>query len=94
MTHFRLDVTITSITSGFWPDVTLDGSLPDAIFGPATPRRVSHLGHVPAGHSRRVGRRFRGLAVEQGGFEGVSRPPRVASVMTAAVRRNGAAASR
>ena len=31
MTHFRLDVTktsITSITSGFWPDVTLDGSLP------------------------------------------------------------------
>ena len=33
MTHFRLDVTITSITSitsGFWPDVTLDGSLPGA----------------------------------------------------------------
>ena len=31
VTHFRLDVTITSITSitsGFWPDVTLDGSLP------------------------------------------------------------------
>ena len=33
VTHFRLDVTktsITSITSGFWPDVTLDGSLPGA----------------------------------------------------------------
>ena len=33
MTHFRLDVTITSITSitsGFRPDVTLDGSLPGA----------------------------------------------------------------
>ena len=28
-----------------------------------------------------------------GGFEGVSRPPRVASVMAAAVRRNGASAS-
>ena len=33
MTHFGLDVTITSITSitsGFRPDVTLDGSLPGA----------------------------------------------------------------
>ena len=42
-----------------------------ALLGPATPRRVSHLGHVPGGHSRQVGRRFWGLAVEQGGFEGV-----------------------
>ena len=40
MTHFRLDVTITpitSITSGFWPDVTLDGSLPGG--HPKRPRR-------------------------------------------------------
>ena len=28
VTHFRLDVTKTSITSGFWPDVSLDVSLP------------------------------------------------------------------
>jgi hypothetical protein len=28
VSHFRLDVTKTSITSGFWPDVTLDVSLP------------------------------------------------------------------
>ena len=43
MTHFRLDVTKTSITSGFWPDVTLDVSLP-----------VDPGGHplatVPGGH--------------------------------------------
>ena len=70
------------------------GSATGALLGPATPRRVSCLGHVPGGRSRQVGMRYRGLAVEQGGFEGVSRPPRVASVMAAAVRRNEAAASR
>ena len=55
MTHFRLDVTITSITSitsGFWPDVTLDGSLPGA-----HPNRAAGHGLLTASAWRRqIGR--------------------------------------